>query len=229
MHTSTRRDLTTSLVADLRGMIASGAIQQGARIPSERDLAARFRVSRSSVRQAIKALELMGVLRQREGDGTYLSPNASGTLDLPLEFLLTIDGITTEELREARIIFEPELAAHAARRRTMKQVIQLEKSVAAMKKKLARHSFLGVPATSGHFHRLIWEMAGSTICLRMLVSLQNATTGGFMLNSSREDYARTVNSYSGVLEAIRSGDGAAARHRMKEYLIVAKMYLPVIG
>jgi DNA-binding GntR family transcriptional regulator len=100
----------------------------------------------------------------------------------------------------------------------MKQVVQLEQSVAAMKRKLARHLFVGVAAAIEHFHLLIWEMAGNTICLRILVSLQNAGAGGFTLNWLPKDYAAAVNSCSGILEAIRSGDSAAARHRMGDYL-----------
>src|SRR6202167_5581714 len=127
-----QRDLTTTLVAGLRQMIADGSLHPGAKLPPERDLAKRFSVNRASVRQALKALEVMGVVRQRVGDGTYLTQDASSTLSAPLDFLLLVDGITFGELYEARRIFEPELAARAACRHTSDELLQLEDSVTDM-------------------------------------------------------------------------------------------------
>ena len=73
-------------------MIAQGDLHPGAKLPPERDLAKRFGVNRASVRQALKALEVMGVVRQRVGDGTYLTEDALSTLSAPLDFLLLVDG-----------------------------------------------------------------------------------------------------------------------------------------
>src|SRR5437879_3375299 len=126
------KDLTHTLVAGLKDMISSGALQPGSRLPPERELARQFGVNRASIRQALKALDVMGIVNQRVGDGTYLTQDASTTLRAPLDFLILVDGITFQELFEARRIVEPELAARAARRRSEDDLVELGKAVAAM-------------------------------------------------------------------------------------------------
>jgi GntR family transcriptional repressor for pyruvate dehydrogenase complex len=218
MPSRTSRDLTTTLVAGLKQMIADGDLHHGAKLPPERDLAKRFSVNRASVRQALKALEVMGVVRQRVGDGTYLTQDASSTLNAPLEFLLLVDGITTGELYEARRIFEPELAARAARRHTPEEAIQLEESVADMKRHLESGSLADVAACDQRFHRLIWEMAGNRVCLRMFVPLHRTMTNSFAVSWSINDYGAAISSHAGIVEAIRAGDAEAARRSMSEHL-----------
>jgi len=92
MPSANSRDLTTTLVSGLKKMIADGDLHHGARLPPERDLAKRFSVNRASVRHALKALEVMGVVRQRVGDGTYLMQDASTALSAPMEFLLLVEA-----------------------------------------------------------------------------------------------------------------------------------------
>jgi GntR family transcriptional repressor for pyruvate dehydrogenase complex len=199
-------------------MIAQGDLHPGAKLPPERDLAKRFGVNRASVRQALKALEVMGVVRQRVGDGTYLTEDASSTLSAPLDFLLLVDGITFGELYEARRIFEPELAARAARRHTAEEVLQLEESVTDMKRHFESGSLADVAACDRRFHRLIWEMAGNRVCLRMFVPLHRTMTDSFAVSWSIHDYEKAIASHFGILEAIRAGDAEAARRHMNEHL-----------
>jgi len=218
MPSGTSRDLTTTLVAGLKQMIADGDLHHGAKLPPERDLAKRFSVNRASVRQALKALEVMGVVRQRVGDGTYLTQDASSTLSAPLDFLLLVDGITFSEVYEARRIFEPELAARAARRHTADELLQLEESVTEMKRHFESGSLADVAAGDQRFHRLIWEMAGNRVCLRMFVPLHRIMTDNFAISWSLHDYSNAISSHAGILEAIRAGDPEAARRHMNEHL-----------
>src|SRR5438309_4295271 len=127
------KDLTHTLVAGFKDMISDGELHPGSKLPPERELARQFGVNRGSIRQALKALDVMGIVHQRVGDGTYLTHDASTTLGAPLDFLILVDGITFQELFEARRIVEPELAARAARRRSDEDLTELGKAVAAMK------------------------------------------------------------------------------------------------
>jgi GntR family transcriptional repressor for pyruvate dehydrogenase complex len=225
MPSRTSRDLTTTLVAGLKQMIADGTLHPGTKLPPERDLAKRFSVNRASVRQALKALEVMGVVRQRVGDGTYLTQDASSTLSAPLDFLLLVDGITFGELYEARRIFEPELAARAARRHTADELVQLEETVAEMKRQFESGSLSGVAACDQRFHLLIWQMAGNRVCLRMFVPLHRTMTNNFAISWSIADYASAIASHTGILEAVRAGDAEAARRSMIEHLDRAESVL----
>src|SRR4051812_32961453 len=109
-----KEDVTTKLLATFKQLISDGSIVPGARLPAEREMASNLNVSRGSLRQVLKMLELVGVVSQRVGGGTYLKPPAPSMLAEPMEFLILLDGITFGELMDARLIVEPELAARAA-------------------------------------------------------------------------------------------------------------------
>ncbi len=96
-----KQDITRKLIRTFKTLISEGALASGQRLPPERDLAENFGVSRSSLRQALKVLEIMGVISQRVGDGTYLSTGAVPILGEPMEFLILLDGITSHELMES--------------------------------------------------------------------------------------------------------------------------------
>ena len=100
-------DVTARLLATFKQLISEGALVPGARLPAEREMANNLRVSRGSLRQVLKMLEIMGVVSQRVGDGTYLNAAAHSMLAEPMEFLILLDGITFEELMDARLIVEP--------------------------------------------------------------------------------------------------------------------------
>src|SRR5215210_4551406 len=92
-----KQDVTVRLITIFKQLIAEGVLKPGGRVPAERELAENFGVSRSSLRQALKVLEIMGVISQRVGDGTYVNSDASSLLGEPLEFLILLDGISFHE------------------------------------------------------------------------------------------------------------------------------------
>src|SRR5262250_97170 len=100
--------VTARLLADIKLMMSTGDLPPGAKLPPERELAKKFGVNRGSLRQVLKVLEIMGVLTQRVGDGTYLSPSAESILKEPLDFLILLDDLSHHELFETRLIVEPE-------------------------------------------------------------------------------------------------------------------------
>jgi GntR family transcriptional regulator, transcriptional repressor for pyruvate dehydrogenase complex len=212
------RDLTHTLVSGLKEMIASGELQPGSKLPPERELAKQFGVNRASVRQALKALDVMGIVHQRVGDGTYLTQDASTTLRAPLDFLILVDGISFQELFEARRIVEPELAARAATRRSEEDVEEMEKAVAAMKAKpdidaqeLAEHDL--------RFHEIIWHASGNRVCQRMFSSLHGALSRSLAVTSALRDEGTPVTAHDQICKAIKDGDGERARGLMYEHLM----------
>src|SRR5215469_5635845 len=212
------RDLTHTLVAGLKEIISSGELQPGSKLPPERELAKRFGVNRASIRQALKALDVMGIVHQRVGDGTYLTNDASTTLRAPLDFLILVDGITFQELFEARRIVEPELAARAARRRTDEDIAELESTVAVMASKpdmdaheLADHDL--------RFHEVIWRASGNRVCQRMFSSLHRALSRSLTVTTSLRDDGTPMSAHSEICQAIKAGDHARARELMFDHLL----------
>src|SRR4051812_36695673 len=160
-----KEDLTTKLLATFKQLISDGTIVPGARLPAERDMALSLKVSRGSLRQVLKMLEVMGVVSQRVGDGTYLNAAAPAILAEPMEFFILLDGISFEELMDARLIVEPEIAARAATRASPQQVDTLLTSLTRMEDSGGRLAEL----IDGdlQFHRTIFQMAANRVCSLM--------------------------------------------------------------
>jgi GntR family transcriptional repressor for pyruvate dehydrogenase complex len=106
------------VVAQLHQLIEEGKLKAGDRLPSERELAETFRVSRGSVREAIKALEREGLVVARPGSGTFISAVDVERLVAPLASLLLRSKDALIDLFEMRRLVEPGIAALAAERAT---------------------------------------------------------------------------------------------------------------
>src|SRR6516165_2064212 len=147
-------DVTARLLATFKQLISEGTLVPGARLPAEREMASNLRVSRGSLRQVLKMLEIMGVVSQRVGDGTYLNAAAHSMLAEPMEFLILLDGISFEELMDARLIVEPELAARAAGRATRETVGRLRECLDRMQSQAPAR----LVEEDLRFHRTIFQM-----------------------------------------------------------------------
>jgi GntR family transcriptional repressor for pyruvate dehydrogenase complex len=106
-------DITNLLILRFQKLMREGVLTPGSLLPSERELAATFGVARSSLRQAMKVLETMGVVTQKVGDGTYLSNDGTYVLSVPMDFLFLLDDISLQDLMELRLMLEPVHAGDA--------------------------------------------------------------------------------------------------------------------
>ncbi|EQB20793.1 Lactate-responsive regulator LldR in Firmicute, GntR family [Dehalobacter sp. UNSWDHB] len=104
------------IVDQISTLVAEGQIKAGDKLPSERDLAERLQVSRASVREALSALEIMGLLEIRSGEGTYIKHVNIESVIAPLPWVLSLEKDTIFELMEIRKILETQAAALAAER-----------------------------------------------------------------------------------------------------------------
>ena len=114
--TVTRDALPDQIAARLIDLITERRLKAGDRLPPERELAASMGVSRSSLREALRALAMLGVAEMRHGDGTYLTSLDAASLMRPVGLVLALSDSGLEELFEARKLVERGLAALAARR-----------------------------------------------------------------------------------------------------------------
>jgi GntR family transcriptional regulator, transcriptional repressor for pyruvate dehydrogenase complex len=212
------RDLTHTIVAGLKDMITDGKLHPGSKLPPERELARQFGVNRASVRQALKALDVMGIVHQRVGDGTYLTHDASTTLRAPLDFLILVDGITFQELFEARRIVEPELAARAAKRRSEQDMADLLQALEAMKASHEADNVEELAENDLRFHEVIWRASGNRVCQRMFSSLQRIMSRSLQLTTSLRDEGSPFSAHDAMYYAIQEGDPLKARRLMVEHL-----------
>ncbi|HYP06844.1 MAG TPA: FadR/GntR family transcriptional regulator [Bryobacteraceae bacterium] len=218
---SAKDDVTVKLIGIFKKLIAEGALLPGGRLPAERELAETFGVSRSSLRQALKVLEIMGVISQRVGDGTYLNSGAQRILGEPMEFLILLDGISFHELMEARLIVEPALAARAADRASDEDIADIRRELIAMQtgdpSRLTAHDLL--------FHQAIFRAAGNRVCGQMFAVVHRSLENMIRLTSQLVTPDHTLNLHRRIFEAIRKRKPEDARRRMEEHLLDAKSLL----
>lgn len=195
-------------------MIQSGEFGRGERLPSERDLAQRFATSRSSLRHALKVLESVGVISQRVGDGTYLSADASRILDVPVTFMLALDGISMLELFDVRLMIEPELAAKAAERAASKQLDAIRETLPAMLTNTAE--------ADAAFHEAVCAATGNRVCERMFSAIHNAFHAAMQVTSKLAVPERALEFHKQIYSAIYLRQPALAKEKMIEHLTDAQ-------
>src|SRR5688572_20254195 len=110
------------IVRQIRGLIADGQLKSGDRLPPERDLADRFRVSRTSVREALRALESTGLIEIRAGEGAFVRRVSVEALVEPLALVILSHREAIADLYEARRLLEPPIAKVAAERASPDEV-----------------------------------------------------------------------------------------------------------
>src|SRR5262245_28228538 len=128
-----RSGITELVVQRIKELLARGELKAGSRLPPERELADMLHISRPSLRTALKALSVMGIIRAKPGAGTYIAESLPEVFTEPMHFMTLINNTGVEELFEARRIIEAGLAELAAERATEADITALTKEVEEMK------------------------------------------------------------------------------------------------
>lgn len=214
--------VTARLISRIKSMIADGTLTPGTKFPPERDLAVKFSANRTSVRQALKVLEIMGVLTQRVGDGTYLSNSAETILNEPLDFLVLLDDLSHHELFETRLIVEPELTARAAERATTEDIAALRAAVSAMEKSKNTKERLSADMA---FHDAVFRASGNRICQLLFKQIHRTVLTSMSQLSNRVALDQPLMYHRRIYKAIRERDAEAARQAMREHILDARALL----
>src|SRR3989441_7289244 len=116
-----------AIVRQVKAMISEGRLKSGDQLPPERDLAEKFLVSRTSVREALRALESLGLIEIRPGEGTFVREISIESHIQPLALVMASHREAIGELFEARRLLEPLIAGLAAARATRDDVSEMER------------------------------------------------------------------------------------------------------
>ncbi|MEQ9812059.1 MAG: FadR/GntR family transcriptional regulator [Azospirillaceae bacterium] len=213
-----RESLAEKVARRILAMVRAGELGPGDQLPPERDLAARLQVSRPSVREALRGLAILGVVRSRQGGGAYISGLDAADLLEPLQFYLTLDQIAVDQLYEARQAIETTVARLAAGRITEAAIEELAGMLAPQRR------LTGDPAafrTSDlAFHEIIWRSCGNPFMERVARSLnllgmdyrQRVAETPAVLGGSIDDHERLV-------EAFRARSPEAAATAMAAHML----------
>ncbi len=132
-----RRSLSDGIVDQMTGLIARGVLKPGDRIPSENQLCRRFGVGRTSVREALRSLSVMGILQSHAGDGTFVSGNTARCLERAFQWGLLLDRKVVEDLAETRLMLESHTAYLAARKATKEDLSEIKQGIEGMEQSLS--------------------------------------------------------------------------------------------
>lgn len=198
--------VTDETILRIKRMITSGELKPGDRLPPEPELSEALGVGRSSLREAVKALEVIRVLDVRRGDGTYVTSLEPRLLLEAMSFMIDLhDDASILEIFAVRRILEPAAAALAAHRIDVDTVRELREALervgaATSVEELVEHDLL--------FHRRITEAAGNGYLSGLLDSLSSHTVRARIWRGMTQQGAvdSTLTEHGQILAALEDGD-----------------------
>jgi GntR family transcriptional regulator, transcriptional repressor for pyruvate dehydrogenase complex len=205
------------IAEQIQRLIRDGLLKPGDKLPPERELADMFQVSRSSLRDAIRALELMGLVEPRQGEGTVVRAPSPESLINPLATVLLREREFVGELLEFRAMIEPALARRAASNASSEDLLHLEDILRRQKEKVDRGE-LAVEEDS-EFHYAIAHAARNSVVLKVLDAFMD------LLKESREQslqvegrLQKSLEGHRLIFQAIQRHDSSAAANAMQRHI-----------
>ncbi|MEJ8850081.1 FadR/GntR family transcriptional regulator [Variovorax rhizosphaerae] len=206
------------LASQIRALVLQGEFKPGDRLPAERALAERFEVSRTSVREAIIALELQGAVEVRGGSGIYVSQTSAHKAS---PSFMAVDGPGPFEVLRARCLIESEIASTAAGTRKDSDLDRIFSSLVDMRKHM--DDKILNEAADRQFHLRIAESTGNSVLLQVVTAMWDHAKGPLWAKidehfhhtdlrlASQQDHER-------VFDALVARDPTAARAAMRAHL-----------
>ncbi|ACL21422.1 FadR/GntR family transcriptional regulator [Desulfitobacterium hafniense] len=215
------RKIYEEIVEQIRELVARGELKPGDRLPSERDLVERLKVSRASIREALSALELMGLLEVRSGEGTFVRRLRSESVVAPLAWMLTMEKGTVLELLEIRKILEVQAVGMAAERAEAEDIRELSAALDRLQDDL--HSPTSDGSSDHRFHYAITRATKNKIMIRLMDTISDLMK--YSLKASRSKLyegkytpALLFQEHKKIYEAIVAKDVEMARNYMLTHL-----------
>lgn len=212
-----RRDKVYEGVAKQLERFILKKLRPGDKLPSERILRVTLGVSRTSIRDAIRSLELMGMVEPRQGAGTIVREMSSESLLNPLANAVKRKRELIGELLDFRVMLEPQLTARAARRVSPDEISEMEEIIECQEKKLRKGEC--TIAEDSAFHYAIALASGNSVAIKVLDTLMDLLRG--TRERSLQVQGRPQESLAGhrrILGAIKGRDAEGAAVAMRRHI-----------
>jgi GntR family transcriptional repressor for pyruvate dehydrogenase complex len=201
-------------------------LRAGDPLPPERELAERYRVGRSSVREALRMLESRGLIESR-GSGTFVVAAWRNPFEEPLSLVVAGEDVDRAQLFEVRRMLEAEAAALAAKRRTVDQLDQMHEATDDMEIELA--SAERFVAADIRYHLVVAEATGNRLLLRLMQAIRDNLTEMFgTVFKFPGGPERSIAQHRLIIEAIEAADAEQARRLMTEHILRVEQELAQI-
>lgn len=203
--------VTDEAISTIKAMIVSGELKPGQRLPPEKELSERLGLSRNSLREAVKSLEVIRVLDVRRGDGTYVTSLEPHLLLEAMAFVVDLhQDASVIEIFEVRRVLEAHAAGLAAVRISDAQLYDLSQLLSSVDESTSLDDLVSHDI---EFHRQITAASGNAYLTGLLESLSSSTIRARVWRGITEDAstARTLSEHGAILAALRSRDPDLAR------------------
>jgi len=209
------------IVEQIRNLIKEGRLKPGDKLPPEQILAEKFGTSRPSVREALSALEILGITESRGGKGNFIKDN----LDTPLyeqEFRELEEEESPFEILEARKAVETEIVGLAAKKATKEDIVSIRESLDKMKS--AMTNIPGIMEFDREFHINIAKAAHNSLLFSMMTYLADLLKEKLWINLKEKSWSIPgrpqiyFEEHTEIFYAIKNKDSKGARKRMYDHL-----------
>jgi len=212
-----RTKLHEQIVVQIEGLIESGRLKVGDHLPPERELAGIFKVSRHSVREAIRILEQKQILKSRPGSGTFVVTEDESSL---IEFLT--DSLRRRknklfEIFQFRRMLEPQIVALAAQKAAAESIAEIENAQQAYQ--AVRDDPKSVKEKDQFFHLALARATGNTVLLQVMERLTDVLgESRVKMSQSTTRHQISIKGHARIVAAVRCRDAEAAHHAMNTHL-----------
>lgn len=211
---------SVQIVRQIQDAIRSGQLAPGDRLPAERELAERFGVSRVTVRDALRSLEVLGLVQIRVGaaGGAFVTSPSTAIVSEALTNLMLLSSLTLEEVAEIRLLFELGSVALATARATEEDVARLKRRMRDARAALDDGTYERSMSLDFHLH--IADIARN----KAISLFADSFRGPLSMHQIRTreptgtSFAVTVREHTGIVKAIEQRDTAEAQRRMAQHL-----------
>jgi len=192
-------------------------LNPGDKLPGERELAEMLSVSRSSIRDAMRRLQLMGLVEPRQGAGTVVREIDHEALVTPLANVIAHKRQLVGELLDFRKMLEPPMAARAAKNASAEEVSRMEEILHRQDQKV-RNGELAVEEDT-EFHYVIAQASGNSVVLKVMdvvMDLLRETRSRSLQSEGRPQ--KSLAGHKKILSAIKRRDGEGAENAMRQHI-----------
>lgn len=221
MTSANKQKVYEIIIQKIQTEITAGILEAGEKLPPERELAVKYGVSRTSIREALRLLELSDFVEIRPGDGTFIKTNEQQTIQQQLTSVaLKTDQTTLYEMLELRLILESQCAALAALRATGQDIEKIARTLEAMKN--TDDEEIGIQADLD-FHMAIAAAANNSVLAQLISSFAAHMRSTIEVTrkhrlSSKENFARTLEEHRAIFIAISRGESDRAKVLMEDHI-----------
>lgn len=211
------------IIEQIRARVRSGDLRPGDRLPSEREMAEQFSVGRNSVREALRMLEIIGLIELRRGatGGAFIAHADPAKIATTMSDMLEFSGFTLADLTEARRWVEETVVGVACERADEALLARLEANI-AQAERLARSDDAAIETRATvnlEFHTILATATGNPVMIALMHSLMGVMLTLVLDGGEPMDPDTVISSRRRVLDAMRRRDSRAAVDEMNDHLI----------